>query len=259
MVRSNTIALAIVVAATVLVILIMGFSAPSLLALLLAAMPISFLIVQRILTLRTKKNLTATKHLNRADCAGTEVAAFREDEVNANAAKRRFSKQVEDSSSMSSADIIFEKWTQIEASSIKGQEARIFIAGSTKSDTMQGLLMTLKDEGYSVDTCNVLEEVLQSIVVSPEKWRYLFVDLDNLREADEYSEIIDSLSEFRRISPAVVLLLVSETFGSDDFSTHRLLISDISLKLLVNADELADNLGIARANNSIWQARLRTH
>ncbi|WP_412504221.1 hypothetical protein [Roseovarius sp. SYSU LYC5161] len=124
---------------------------------------------------------------------------------------------------------------------------------------MQGLLMTLKDEGYRVDTCNVLEEVLQSIVVSPEKWRYLFVDLDNLREADEYSEIIDSLSEFRRISPAVVLLLVSEKFGSDDFSTHRLLISDISLKLPVNADELADNLGIARANNSIWQARLRTH
>lgn len=254
--RPDIITLNFAVILIVLLILIAGLAGHGLIALLLASLPITLAIFKGKFAKRAKKyHLPDTEPFNRLVHQGLDDTAFREEEAKHYGGSPRFSGQRDDGSQMTEADVVFEKWTQIEAESKTGHGERVFIAGSASSNALCTLLAWLEEEGYSIDVCNVLDDVLESFVVSPSRWSYLVIDFDALSEIIDETEIIDSLFVFRNQIPGVVTVLVSGCFDRDDFSTQRLVISDSSLKLPVNVEDLADNLKIARANNSIWQSR----
>jgi hypothetical protein len=99
-------------------------------------------------------------------------------------------------------------------------------------------------------TCRIASG-LPSVSCDPE-CAAILVDLDSLGALDD---VCETLINHRAISSSVPVLLVSATFGRDDFGLTRLAIGDVSLRDPVRSTSLEDALEVAVYNNQVWRAR----
>jgi len=68
--------------------------------------------------------------------------------------------------------------------------------------------------------------------------------------------VVSRLLQFRLRSPDIPVILLSKGFAVDDFSTVRLVICDVSLRLPLRSHVLGEAIQTAQANNSDWLDRL---
>ncbi|NNY51143.1 MULTISPECIES: hypothetical protein [unclassified Roseobacter] len=131
------------------------------------------------------------------------------------------------------------------------------------SSTSTRLASILSDYGYDVELCDVdlcsdgdasFEFLLG---YSDSRTCSLFVfDLDFLRKQKPLGEVVDCLITFREQVCRVPNILLSSSFGRDDFGVDRLPIADASLRLPVARGRIAAAIAEARTNNALWQRRL---
>jgi hypothetical protein len=86
-------------------------------------------------------------------------------------------------------------------------------------------------------------------------WTHLVIDIDGLGELED---ILATLHRFRLDRCDVPVILLSAGFGVDDFGTHRLSITDVSLRVPTAARRFKSALIEARHNNRTWQHRCRS-
>lgn len=81
---------------------------------------------------------------------------------------------------------------------------------------------------------------------------YVFVDVDSFGLIDT---VISDLVDLRIRKPQLRVILLSRTFGRDDFTAERLAICDCSLRLPVSLVRLELAFIAADDSNAIWQSR----
>lgn len=86
------------------------------------------------------------------------------------------------------------------------------------------------------------------------QWSAVFICVDDFTSL---SSIFNKLRMIRSIVPEVSLIIASQEFGKSDFSTERLPICDVSVKLPLDEQELDDIMICARRNNIAWNIRLK--
>lgn len=82
------------------------------------------------------------------------------------------------------------------------------------------------------------------------------VDIDS---CGGISKVIRELIAFRRISPETPVILISAESETDDFSTIRLALCDVTLRGPVSVARLDQALADAQINNLIWQSRISSN
>lgn len=162
--------------------------------------------------------------------------------------------KLDDSTSISdTADRAFAHWSQLNSTKTKASRQRAFLASTQHSKALDSIKSELSWLGYDIDICNDLGEVLSCISESPDKWKFLFIDIDSLDGINSIEEIVDSLLYFRSETPHIPIALVSEHFERDDLGTTRLHAADISLRSPVSKGRAEQSLPIMIINNNLWK------
>lgn len=81
---------------------------------------------------------------------------------------------------------------------------------------------------------------------------YILIDVDSYGLIDD---IISQLVDLRVRMPLLRVILLSRGFARDDFSTERLAVCDVSLRLPVSIVRLELAFVCADENNRLWQNR----
>lgn len=148
-------------------------------------------------------------------------------------------------------------WVQWNPNGLAISDQRIFCVSSAHSLSIGSqLARIISERGYGVDLCNCLETAVSTIVINPDMWYAMIVDLDECELQAEVEDVVSSLSAFRVAAPKVVVMLFSENFARDDLETSRLSIADISLRAPLSAFRILENFPFAHSNNQAWQDRL---
>ncbi|TQM89883.1 CheY-like chemotaxis protein [Roseinatronobacter monicus] len=106
-------------------------------------------------------------------------------------------------------------------------------------DHSRELADNLLDLGHKVFHSKHTTRVLRRIEAQPEHWDLLVFDMDLVSDLNVG---LDILIEFRSLSPSVPVLLLSSTVERDEFSGHRRVIGDATLRKPVVSDRLLDGL-----------------
>lgn len=160
-----------------------------------------------------------------------------------------------DMSINSVAERAFAQWSQLSADEPQASGERVFFASTNNSAALDNLEAELIRSGHHIDICNDLDEVLSCITEAPEKWKYLFVDIDQLEQFTPIENIIDFLMCFRNEVPYMPIALVSEYFEKDDLGTTRIHATDVSLRAPVSKGRAENALFMMTINNKLWQAQ----
>lgn len=149
-------------------------------------------------------------------------------------------------------------WQRVGQGRTAPQLGRCLFIADPSSATSTRLSTILSDCGYDVDFCNGGDASSKSLLRHSDDgtWSLFVRDLDFLQKQASLGEIVDYLIAFREEVCRVPSILLSSSFGRDDFGVDRLPIADASLRLPVARGRMAAAIAEARTNNALWQRRL---
>lgn len=97
-----------------------------------------------------------------------------------------------------------------------------------------------------------LRPAFWDIVRSPQHWAGIMMLYSHFGPIGQTFDLIHS---FRLRVPSVPLILLSRELSGDDFSTERLPICDVSLKLPFDLTCFVEVMDLAESNNRVWIER----
>lgn len=153
----------------------------------------------------------------------------------------------------SSADRLFDNWSQFHAAGQSGRGQRAFVIGCANHSNIRILKNILLADGFDVDICNDIDTVTESIISSPKNWSLLVVDWDMLRYDLTGEDAVDILFYFRRFINHIPTILVSSEFSCDDFGTERISLSDVSVRSPVSPERFKLAVKTANVNNDLFR------
>lgn len=110
----------------------------------------------------------------------------------------------------------------------------------------------LANNCLQTQTTESLSQVQQIIQAGVQKIGLVLIDLEG---CGGISRIIGDLMSFRLKFVDIPIVLISDESEVDDFSTERLAISDVTLRVPVSVSRLDLALAEAQINNQVWQSR----
>lgn len=134
-------------------------------------------------------------------------------------------------------------WKQFASTHHSDLLGRALCVGSAKpSSRMGSLARQMASSKYSVDLVGDLVTALEVVLIKPDYWRLIIVDVDYVERYQDLDEIVDQLFCFRSGCNSVAVILMSYGFGTDDSNLSRSAISDYSFRSTVSDEKVIATL-----------------
>ncbi|WP_419739219.1 hypothetical protein [Ruegeria sp.] len=153
---------------------------------------------------------------------------------------------------------------KFDRSSGSSQLGRILIFASVASADVREVICMLTDRGFDVQVCENFGCLALSAAGSAvgnesrlvvDDFDMVFVDLALSGMTHDLDDSVGLLCRFRESNPKVKVIVFSDEFKSDDLGVDRLAATDVSIRLPVDADRLAQGVVQAGINNVGWRNR----
>ena len=121
------------------------------------------------------------------------------------------------------------------------------------ADTGPLLRSWMRTAGFKLQTEKDLNVAVNRLCHVPSAASLAIVSIDMF---GGIAATIDQLFRLRDCAPHLPLIVLTSEVEGSDFTTERLALCDVTLKMPAGAAALREALKEAKANNSVWQARL---
>lgn len=112
----------------------------------------------------------------------------------------------------------------------------------------------MQDAGFRIQAASDLYVAVNSLCHAPEQASLVMVFID------AFGGIVEAIEPLRRLrdcAPQLPLIVMSAEVEGSDFTVERLALCDVTLKTPVGPAALRMAVTEAKANNVIWQARVK--
>lgn len=137
---------------------------------------------------------------------------------------------------------------------LRFSEGALVLLATTDTAAFAAVTVWLEAQVAGVAVCHDFGLAIAAALRSPARWSCMMVDLDRFGGIDE---TCDGLRHLRETVPQLPVILLSRRMRVNDYSTERLPICDVSLRLPLSPAALELALMDAIHNNLIWQGRHR--
>ena len=121
-----------------------------------------------------------------------------------------------------------------------------------RSDALDAACAWLSAQGMVCDRTDDMAGALQDAQADWRRWSMLLLAADDV---GGITEVIDNLLMLRRKVPGLPVLLFTSQVRSDDFSTERLMLCDVTVRLPSPPAHFRAALIEATKNNRLWLDR----
>ena len=121
------------------------------------------------------------------------------------------------------------------------------------TDTGPLLRSWMRTAGFGLRTEKDLNVAVNRLCHVPSAASLVIVSIDAF---GGIAATIDQLFRLRDCAPHLPLIVMTSDVEGSDFTTERLAMCDVTLKMPAGAAALREALKEAKANNAVWQARL---
>lgn len=147
---------------------------------------------------------------------------------------------------------VWDEWGQ-NPDDVAAATGRLAILGSDFGQLMD-LAVGAQSAAVQVLTSSHARAALWDVICYPQAWAGVLVMTEDF---GSISATFNLFHSFRLRCPSVPVIMASPHFTRDDYTSERLPLCDLSLKLPTNLSNLGLVMYVAEVNNRIWYERTR--